>query len=246
MEILVTLKDTKKLVNRGFLLGPYCPIYGAGGILITILLKEFIQLPILLFFMAILLCGTLEYLTSLVMEKLFHFRWWDYSNKKININGRVCLDTVIPFGLLGMLITYITNPFFLNEILYNLSDKSLNILFYSLASIFIVDNIISFITILGIRDTSVKINRENRADNTEEITRKVRAILFGKSFMQRRLLNAYPKLEIIKTKVKEQIEKTKDGIEKRKKLLSIKVYQARREFKRKIEDIDIRVRKRRK
>ena len=246
MEILVTLKDTKKLVNRGFLIGPYCPIYGCGGILITLLLNRFIENPILLFFMAILVCGILEYLTSFFMEKIFHFRWWDYSNKKININGRVCLDTIIPFGLLGVLITYVTNPFFLNHILYNLSETQLNVAFYVLACIFVIDNIISFITILGIRNTGLKVNKENRADNTEEITKKVRKILLGKSFIQRRLLTAYPKLEVIKTKVKEKIDQTKEDIEKRKRLLNIKVYKARHEFKRKIEHIDLKIIKKKK
>jgi len=243
MEILVTLKDTKKLVNRGFLLGPYCPIYGCGAILITLLLNKFIEKPILLFFMAILICGTLEYLTSLFMEKIFHFRWWDYSNKKFNLNGRICLETVIPFGLLGLLIVYITNPFLINEILYKIPNLQLNIYFYSLISVFIIDNIISFITILRIRSTSLKVNRENKSDNTEEITRKVREILFEKSFIQRRLLNAYPKLEVIKTKVKEKIDQTKEDIEKRKRLLKIKVYKVRHEFSRKIKDIDIKLKK---
>ena len=107
MEVCCSIFERKKFVNRGFLLGPYCPIYGCGAILITLLLKGFTNNPIILFIMAILLCGILEYLTSFFMEKIFHLRWWDYSKKKFNINGRVCLDTIIPFGVLGMVIIYI-------------------------------------------------------------------------------------------------------------------------------------------
>ena len=92
--------------------------------------------------MAILLCGTLEYLTSFIMEKLFHLRWWDYSKKKININGRVCLDTVIPFGILGVVILYISNPFLLEK-LNLLPESVLTIIFYFLFFIFLID--ISFL-----------------------------------------------------------------------------------------------------
>ena len=104
MEVVGKLIELKRFVNRGFLIGPCCSIYGFGGILITLLLQYFTANPVVLFFMAILVCGVLEYLTSYFMEKLFNARWWDYSQRKYNINGRVCLNTIIPFGILGCLI----------------------------------------------------------------------------------------------------------------------------------------------
>lgn len=242
MEVVGNLIQRHKFVNRGFLLGPYCPIYGCGAILITLLLNYFIDKPILLFIMAILLCGTLEYITSFLMEKIFHLRWWDYSDKKININGRVCLNTVIPFGILGMVIMYFTNPFLLDK-LNMLSTTSLNIIFYIFLVIYIADIIISLTTILGIRNTATKVNRENREDNTEEITKKVKEILLGKSFVQRRLVNAYPKLQAIKIKVKEKIEKTKEEIEKQKEILDDKVNNAKRNIDEKIKNIEIKKKK---
>ena len=127
MEVTKTLIDKKKFVNRGFLIGPYCPIYGFGALLITFLLKKYTADPIALFIMAIVVCGILEYLTSYFMEKIFHARWWDYSQKKYNINGRVCLDTIIPFGLLGMFIMYVSNPFLIEK-LESLPEIALNIL----------------------------------------------------------------------------------------------------------------------
>lgn len=237
MEVCVSLVERKRFVNRGFLLGPFCPIYGSGAILITLLLSAFKDKPILLFFMAILVCGILEYLTSYLMEKIFHLRWWDYSQKKFNINGRVCLDTIIPFGILGMLIMYISNPFLLDKI-NMLSSNVLSIIFYIMLVVYVIDNIISLTTILGIRNTTTKVNKENREDNTEEITKKVREILRGKSFTQRRLLNAYPKLQAIKIKVKEKIEQTKEEIEKQKEILDKKVDKAKEDFSKKIKNID--------
>ena len=238
MEVCVSLVTRKKFINRGFLIGPYCPIYGWGAILITLLLSYFTDKPILLFFMAILICGTLEYLTSFFMEKIYHLRWWDYSNKKFNINGRVCLDTIIHFGILGTTIMYVTNPFFLDK-LNMIPNNTLNIIFYILFAIFTIDGIISSTTILGIRKTTTDVNRENREDNTEEITKKVREILLRQSFIQRRLVNAYPKLQALKIKVKEKIDKTKEEIGKQKEILDDKVTKAKDELNRKIKSIDI-------
>lgn len=237
MEVTLQLVQKHKFSNRGFLIGPYCPIYGCGAILITLLLNKYLNDPITLFIMAILLCGVLEYLTSYFMEKIFHLRWWDYSKKKFNINGRVCLDTIIPFGILGMLIMYILNPFFLDK-LKLLSQTTLNIVFYIVISIYITDNIISLITMFGIRKTTASVSRENREDNTEEITKKVREILLGrpKAFTQKRLINAYPKLQTIRIKVKEKIEQTKEEIDKRKEMFDEKIEQTKEEISKRKKD----------
>ena len=216
MEVCVSLIKLKRFVNRGFLIGPYCPIYGCGAILITFLLRKYLSDPFTLFIMAILLCGVLEYLTSYGMEKIFHLRWWDYSKKKFNLNGRVCLDTIIPFGVLGMMIMYITNPFFLGQFSL-LSSEALNTIFYTLLSIFVVDNIVSLIAIIDIKSTTALVSKENREDNTAEITAKVREMLLEspKLFAEKRLFNAYPKLQTIRIKVKEKIEQTKEEIDQR-------------------------------
>ena len=110
VEVSAFLIQDHKFVNRGFLIGPVVPIYGTGGILITILLTKYQSDPIVLFCMAVIVCSILEYLTSYVMEKIFKTRWWDYSNKKFNINGRICLEGLILFGLGGFGFTYIFAP----------------------------------------------------------------------------------------------------------------------------------------
>lgn len=239
MEVICSIVNLKKFVNRGFLLGPYCPIYGSGAILITLLLNKYLNDPFTLFIMAILVCGVLEYLTSYGMEKLFHLRWWDYSKKKFNINGRVCLDTIIPFGILGMIIMYITNPFILDK-LNLLSKSALNILFYIVFVIYLIDNIISLITIFGIKSTTASVSKENREDNTEEITQKVRSILLGKpkAFAEKRLINAYPKLQTIRIKVKETIEKTREEIDERIDKTKEKIGETKEELNRKIKSLD--------
>ena len=86
MEVTCKSIEAKKIINRGFMIGPYCPIYGWGALAITILLKRYIDDWIVLLFMSIITCGILEYATSYVMEKLFHARWWDYSLSLIHIS----------------------------------------------------------------------------------------------------------------------------------------------------------------
>ena len=158
----------KKIINRGFLIGPYCPVYGIGVVLVSILLKKYTNDIPALFFLAILICGTLEYFTGYIMEKLFNARWWDYSSKKFNINGRVCLDTLLPFGIIATLIINKINPLIL-KYLNELSNNTLHITVGILGVIFIIDFIISFKIIL-----SFKGEIHDSKDNTEEIVNKVK------------------------------------------------------------------------
>ena len=210
-EVCVTFVKSHKFVNRGFLIGPYCPIYGYGCLLIIILLSDFTKYPGILFFMAILICSILEYMTSLVMEKLFNARWWDYSNKKFNINGRICLETMLPFGILGCLILYIVNPFIVG-LLSRVPSLVLNIIAVILFIIFIVDNVISFNVVSSLK-TEIK---RAEADNTEEITKKIKAILSKKSILHKRLVNAFPHIKTrneflmeIREKIDSKLEKLK-------------------------------------
>lgn len=234
IEVVGKLITLKRFINRGFLIGPYCPIYGTGAILITFLLKKYIEDPIALFVMAIVICGILEYLTSYFMEKIFHARWWDYSQKKFNINGRICLDTIIPFGLLGMFIMYVSNPFLLKK-LEALPEIALNILFWTLLIIYIIDNIISTNVIRYVGKTTKEIGKD--LDNTEEITKKVKEILTGKSGLYRRLLKAYPAIESIKVKIKEKQSKIKRQVEEQKNELKERIDNLK-DVKNKKEDID--------
>ena len=210
MEVTCKFIQYKKFINRGFLIGPYCPIYGWGALAITILLKRYMEDPLVLFVMSTLICSIREYLTSYFMEKKYHARWWDYSNKKFNINGRICLETLIPFGILGVAIMYGTNPILFK--LYNqIPQLVINILTVILFIGFIVDNIISSNIISSINVEGNKLIK----DNTEEITEKIKQVLRQKSWLHRRLINAYPGLKDIKVKIK-KVEQKIDERRKRK------------------------------
>ncbi len=210
IETTLVSVEKRKFVNRGFLIGPYCPIYGFGGLAITILLKNYTKDPIVLFLMAVIICGTLEYFTSYIMEKIFKARWWDYSAKKYNINGRICLETVVPFGILGCLVMYVLNPITF-KYLNMLSNSMLNIISAICFTIFITDNIVSYNVISSFTKTVKTINVGKIKDNTEEITKKVREVLIGKSFFNKRLMEAYPNLQAkIKEKARQIAQKAKE------------------------------------
>lgn len=110
-----------RLINRGFLTGPLCPIYGCGVLIMELIIKicsyfpekyQIFIVPVL----AILLCDTLEFMTSLIMEKMFHARWWDYSDKFLNIQGRICFRHTVIWALASMLYVYVLKPYVIEEL----------------------------------------------------------------------------------------------------------------------------------
>lgn len=201
LEVTCKLIECKKFINRGFLIGPYCPIYGTGAVLMTLFLQRYINDPLVLFVMAMVICSILEYLTSYLMEKLFNARWWDYSHYKFNINGRICLETTIPFGIFGFGIMYLINPFIFKYI-NMIPNIGLHIISIILLVTFLVDNIVSFKVMFDVRGLTKEFNKTIK-DNTEEITEKVKEVLKNKSILGKRLLGAFPNFESVKMKIRE-------------------------------------------
>ena len=200
----------KKIVNRGFYIGPYCPIYGVGVLLMIFLLKDYTNSPIVLFILATVLCMTLEYLTSYVMEKWFNARWWDYSDRKFNLNGRICLETTIPFGLGAMIVMYVVNPF-LTNILNKIPSNIVVIIGIVLMVIFLVDAIISFKVITKINS----IDMDKFSDDTEEINKIVKEYLKSLSPLMKRLIESFPDAKIRVKKLRKRFEKSKKNIQKK-------------------------------
>lgn len=97
-------------VNRGFLKGPFCPIYGIGALIVIVFLTPFANNVIILFLTAMIFTSTLEYITGALLESIFNLTWWDYSNYKFNINGKVCLLNSILFGILSVITIEFINP----------------------------------------------------------------------------------------------------------------------------------------
>ena len=191
IEVINTLIIEGKFVNRGFLVGPCCPIYGVGALLIIFTLSQYSKHPLVLFVMSVVLCCILEYFASYLMEKIFKTRWWDYSDKKFNINGRICLETATLFGLLGLIIVYIINPVF-SYILMIIPDIVITILFIITLLLFILDFTVSFKIITSIKNINLKMAK----DSTEEITAIVKNVILNKSKLSKRLVKAFPHFKV--------------------------------------------------
>lgn len=187
MEVIVCYADQKKIINRGFLIGPFCPIYGVGSLLMVILLHNYIDDKLVLFCLSIIVCSLLEYVTSYFMEKLFRARWWDYSDKRFNINGRICLETLIPFGFFGTLIVAYINPV-LSHFYRGFPSVVVHLMTGFLLGLFLLDLIVSCNIIMSFKKVAGTI----RKDSTEEITKRVRKILSQQSVLTSRLMRAFP------------------------------------------------------
>lgn len=209
LEVGLAFYEHKKFVNRGFLIGPYCPIYGVGCLLLTILLSKYINEPGVIFAFSIFICATLEYLTSYLMEKIFKLRWWDYSNMKFNINGRICLETLIPFGIIGVLVVKYISPFLINTV-NSINFNVLIIINIIILSILITDILISFNVVFNLKNVTRNLNK----DSTEEIKKAIYKFIHNNIFMYNRIVKAFPNMKKI---INEQKKRNKDIISKIKK-----------------------------
>lgn len=206
IEGIETYPQYKRFYNRGFLIGPYCPIYGVGSVLMTILLERYYDDWFVVFIMAILICSILEYVTSWIMEKMFHARWWDYSDEKFNINGRINLRNSVLFGIGGLIIIYVTNP----SIFYTLNHISIrfvHVITGIMAGLIMSDTIVSMRIMFKIKSIVKKVVK----DSSLEIRTKIMNIIKEKSYPIRRMIMAFPQYAPkVATKVTNKI-KTMSG-----------------------------------
>lgn len=142
-EVAYHLWEDGMFINRGFLMGPWLPIYGTGGILILVMLKKYFDRPLVLFFLIMGICGTVEYVTGWFLETVFHEKWWDYSEYTFQIQGRVCLIGLLIFGLGGLAFVYGIAPL-LNQKIENMNSHVRNLLCIAFLAIFILDVLYSF------------------------------------------------------------------------------------------------------
>lgn len=215
IESTFVFLSTKKWVDRGFLIGPYLPIYGWGSILMILYLTQYKDNIITVFILGVVVCSILEYITSYVMEKLFKTRWWDYSNKKFNLNGRICGKNCLLFGILGVLLIYIIHPI-ISKLITNIPLNILNIIALITLIIFIIDNIISFNVCSKFKKTLTSLDLKK--DSTKEFTKAVKETLYNnQKILERRLIKAFPDIIKIIEKKNELKAETKEKIKELEK-----------------------------
>ena len=191
MEVILKYRQFHRFINRGFLTGPLLPIYGGGAILITVIIGNLTSVEsgfVMTFALSFVICGAVEYFTSLILEKIFHARWWDYSQKPMNLHGRIWIGNLILFGLAGVAIIHLLNPGLFYPFLNSFSLKVREAVLTFLLVVFAADCVVSFFVLKLVKrgiDSS-------EADNTEEISKEVRHILTNKSYFYSRFADAYP------------------------------------------------------
>lgn len=130
---------------RGVLHGPWAPIYGVGGVLM-VLIRRLREQSLLRYFLTCTgVCASMEYLTSLILEMVFHAKWWDYTGYFLNLNGRICAMSLVAFALAGMAVAYVFAPFFWN-LTAKASKGAVICLCGLIAVLFLIDMVTSLIS----------------------------------------------------------------------------------------------------
>ncbi len=226
-----------KFINRGFLNGPFCPVYGIGALLVVSFLKPFQSNILLLFLCGVIVTSVLEYLTAFLLEKLFHTKWWDYSEHRFNIHGRVCLLNSVLFGILSVFVMKILHPFLLSVLEY-LPEWTAIGLAAAFCVYFIVDTVITVRSIFQLNEKLEKLHgmldeltrhkeeykeklhnkltdldQETRAAAQQKINKLSAALeefVQNNKFSYQRLLQAFPHMKSIRHT--EMLEKVRNAV----------------------------------
>jgi uncharacterized membrane protein len=218
METIFASALQRKFINRGFLRGPFTPIYGFGAILIVISLN-WIFIPtqntsVLLIsklILSTLLVTVLEFITGFVLEKIFHTKWWDYSENFLNLKGYICLKYSLLWGMLAFLLIRIVHPV-IAEYIYLIPESTKRYVAVFFVIYFILDTTISVISALDLRKTIIHYS-DLSLDIYKEKIIKYKRIFFA--FPRLILLNANVLNRDVSSILNDRIDKIKDEIKNR-------------------------------
>lgn len=196
----------RKIINSGFLHGPFCPIYGFGAVFMFLCLNNFKNNLILLFIISFFTLSIWEYIVGFLLEKFLHTKYWDYSKNKFNISGRVCLLNSFFWGVLGVVFTRFVHPF-ITEKIEILSTKHLLFFTTTLSIIMIIDFIIS---IIKVKNINIKFEKLKDITNTiKEKLEEENTKTINKESLQQVIEELKQKQIVIKRKLTKQINRLK-------------------------------------
>ncbi len=191
-----------KLVNRGFLNGAICPIYGFGMVLLIVLTEPFRDNIFLLFVGSVIICSLLELATGFVLEKIYHHRWWDYSNEKFNLGGYICLSFSLCWGVAGVIAIKIIHSG-ISDLVGVLPMLAQEIVAWVLIAIMFVDQIATAINVRGLNKELTHI--DELGDSIRKVSDELTKMIYDESLS-----------------VKDKYEDKKPEIEQKKKELEQK------------------------
>ena len=209
MESIFRSVMEKKIINTGFLKGPICPIYGFGAIIMITILNGLSNNIILLFIASVVLLSFWEYIVGVLLEKIFHTKYWDYSNHKINFQGRICLSNSIYWGILGVAFVKYIHPFMIAIL-----DKiNIDILYFVVeisTLVFVVDVITSVVKVKSIKSALEKIEELN-----SEIKEKLKEI---------KQLAKETEKNTEKLDIAQNIQKLVDDLNRKRNKITLRLY----------------------
>ena len=184
-EVIYCSIPAKKFINRGFLKGPICPVYGFGAVFVIYIMTSLnIKSPILIFIFGGIIASVIEFIADLMLEYVFHTRLWDYSNRKFNIKGRVCLLNSTLFSILSLVLMSFIHPIIMSYIKM-LSNRAL----------IIIVIICMLLLITDISRTVLEVINLNTTLKNMSLLKELKKEFSKKEIKFIRLINAFPQLE---------------------------------------------------
>ena len=195
IEVCCAAIQKRKFVNRGFVNGPLCPIYGSGAVLFAVFLPELKEAPFFLFLAGAILASILEFTTGALLEKLFHRKWWDYSNIRWNYEGYVCLPFSLGWGVCAVVLNMFLNPL-LVKLLRIMPKLLMVIIMIALTVALVLDTVGTTLAIRGLQKRQVQL--AEFTEGVSQVSKLLENVITRR--IQKRMDKAFPMLEIPKIK----------------------------------------------
>lgn len=195
IEVCCAAIQKRKFVNRGFVNGPLCPIYGSGAVLFAVFLPELKEAPFFLFLAGAILASILEFTTGALLEKLFHRKWWDYSNIRWNYEGYVCLPFSLGWGVCAVVLNMFLNPL-LVKLLRIMPRLLMVIIMIALTVALVLDTVGTTLAIRGLQKKQVQL--AEFTEGVSQVSKLLENAITRR--IQKRMDKAFPMLEIPKIK----------------------------------------------
>jgi uncharacterized membrane protein len=249
VEVSFVAVTTGRVVNRGFLNGPVCPIYGVGMLGALLLLEPVSDNLVLLFFLGMLLCTLVELIGGWILERAFHTRWWDYTDKPFNLGGYVCLGFSIMWGFAVTFAVRLIHPLVFSLACW-LPHLVGWILIGVLYALFLIDFVLTLITVIGLRKQLGELERVGQALHTVGDTISDRLgnsalaadakLESAKLAGQERVAEGKEKLETAMENSQKKLAESKERLSESKEKLGDKISESLQELQQKKQRLEMR------
>ena len=191
LELVFTAFKKRKFVNKGFLNGPMCPIYGISAVLISLAFRDLRSNPVFLFTGCMVLCTFIELVAGNLLNAIFHQKWWDYSSRRFHgPDGYICLEFALFWGAFGTVIVMLVNPLFY-RLTRRIPAPVSGIVLIGLGVVFLCDLTGTVMALLKMRKPAEQIVTINKG--LRSLTRRLRTMIVAR--IERRVNKAYPQVD---------------------------------------------------